>query len=264
MIRAAIEHRELVGNLIVRELKGRYKSSILGFLWSLLVPLFMAAIYVVFLRILAGRSVPIEEIIIGVFAWQFTVQCVQDGMTVITSNSNLVKKVFFPRTLLPISSTLSNLINFLLTLLVQFAILIALSFMIGIRLSWWALAVPIVIGYQTFLNLGLAYMLSSCNVYYRDTQHLVGVLLSAWFFMSPAMYNLALVEAQASTHPWIMNLYMLNPMAPVITAYRALILADVDFPWSVWSVAGLVWPVFFVVLAYFGFKRAQRNFADML
>lgn len=264
MIRSAIEHRELIANLVMRELKGRYKSSLLGFLWSLLVPLFMAIIYVVFLRILAGRSVPIEEIIIGVFAWQFTVQSVQGGMTAITANANLVKKVFFPRILLPISSTLANLINFLLTLLVQFAILFALHFLLGIKLSWLALAVPLVVVYHTFLNLGLAYLLSACNVYFRDTQHLVGVLLSAWFFMSPAMYNLALVEAQAAAHPWVMKVYMLNPMAPVICAYRALVLADVGFPWSAWSMAGLLWPVAFVLLSYFGFKRAQRNFADML
>jgi len=264
MIRSAIEHRELIANLVIRELKGRYKSSLLGFLWSLLVPLFMAIIYVVFLRILAGRSVPIEEIIIGVFAWQFTVQSVQGGMTAITANANLVKKVFFPRILLPISSTLANLINFLLTLLVQFAILIALHFLLGIELSWLALAVPLVVVYHAFFNLGLAYLLSACNVYFRDTQHLVGVLISAWFFMSPAMYNLALVEAQAAAHPWVMKVYMLNPMAPVICAYRALVLADVDFPWSVWSMAGLLWPVIFVILSYFGFKRAQRNFADML
>jgi ABC-type polysaccharide/polyol phosphate export permease len=264
MIRTVIEHKELVANLVARELKGRYKSSLLGFLWSLLIPLFMALIYVVFLRILAGRAVPIEEIIIGVFAWQFTVQCVQNGMTSITANANMVKKVFFPRLLLPVASTLANLVNFLLTLLVQFAILLLLALVSGTELSWWALAVPLVVAYQAFFNLGIAYLLASCNVYFRDTQHLVGVLLSAWFFMSPAMYNLALVESQATAHPWVLDLYMLNPMAPVITAYRALILADVSFPWSVWSAAGLLWPLFFVLLSYFGFKRAQRNFADML
>lgn len=264
MIRSVIANRELVANLVARELKGRYKSSLLGFLWSILVPLFMAIIYVVFLRILAGRAIPIEEIIIGVFAWQFTVQCVQDGMTVITSNNNLVKKVAFPRLLLPVSSTLANLTNYLLTLLVQFLILLVLSLVQGTALSWWALALPIVIVYHTFFNLGWAYLLSSCNVYFRDTQHLVGVLLSAWFFMSPAMYNLALVEAQAAAHPWIMDVYMLNPMAPLITAYRAMILGDLSFPWSVWSVVGLLWPVAFVAAAYFVFKRAQRNFADML
>lgn len=264
MIRSVIENRELVANLVSRELKGRYKSSILGFLWSILVPLFMAIIYVVFLRILAGRAIPIEEIIIGVFAWQFTVQCVQDGMVVITSNNNLVKKVAFPRLLLPVSSTLANLTNYLLTLAVQFFILIMLSIFKGTSLSWWSLAVPLVIVYHSFFNLGWAYLLSSCNVYYRDTQHMVGVLLSAWFFMSPAMYNLALVEAQAAARPWIMNIYMLNPMAPLITAYRSLILGDMSFPWSVWSIAGLAWPVIFVVAAYFIFKRAQRNFADML
>ncbi len=264
MIKTILQHRELLENLVLRDLKGRYKSSVLGFLWSLLIPLFMALIYVFFLRILAGRSVPIAEIIIGVFAWQFTVQCVQNGMTVITSNSNLVKKVFFPRLLLPIASTFANLVNFVLTLLVQFLILGVLVFVLDVDLSVWALTVPLIILHQTLLNLGLAYLLSSCNVYFRDTQHLVGVLLTAWFFMSPAMYNLGLVEAHAGAHPWIIKVYMLNPMASIITAYRAMILDTVQFPWSIWSVIGLVWPLIFWILAYIGFQKAQRNFADML
>lgn len=264
MIRNIVGHRELIANLVMRELKGRYKSSVLGFLWSLLIPLFMALIYVVFLRILAGKAVPIEEIMIGVFAWQFTVQSVQNGMVAITANNNLVKKVAFPRLLLPVASTLANLVNFLLTLLVQFAILFVLVYLIGVELSIFLFAVPLVVIQQSVLNLGLAYLLSSCNVYYRDTQHLVGVLLSAWFFMSPAMYNLSFVEAHAQAHPWILKVYMLNPMAPIITAYRAMILDTVDFPWSGWSLVGLIWPWFFFVLAYAIFRKAQRNFADML
>ena len=83
--------RELLVNLVARELKSRYKGSVLGFLWTVLTPLFMAAVYVFFLRLLIGRGVPLEGIIIGVFAWQFTVQSVNSGLVSITGNSNLVK-----------------------------------------------------------------------------------------------------------------------------------------------------------------------------
>lgn len=263
MIREIIEHRELIGNLVARELKSRYKGSVLGFLWSLLTPLFYAVIYFVFLRMLT-RSVSTREIIIGVFAWQFTVICIQGGMNAVTANANLVKKVFFPRFLLPLSVTLANLVNFLLTLCMQFVLLFAIWIIQGEALSRYAPAILAVIVYHTVFNTGLALMLSALNVYFRDTQHLVGVLTVAWFFMSPAMYNLELVRQFTETRPWVMNLYMLNPMAPVITAYRALILPDAAFPWTPWAVAGLLWPLLFTVLAYRGFQAAQKNFADML
>jgi len=176
---------DLVSNLVQRELKQRYKGSALGFLWSLLTPLFMALIYVVFLRILAGRGVPVEEIIIGVFAWQFTAQSVTGGLTCITGNANLVKKVAFPRAILPVACVLANLVGFLLSLVVQFAIVIALLALRGESLSLAVALLPAAIGYQFLVNLALALLVAALNVYYRDTQHLVGVLMSAWFFFEP-------------------------------------------------------------------------------
>ena len=127
-------HRELIANLVSRDLKSRYKGSMLGFLWSILTPLFMALIYVVFLRLLA-RGVPMEAILVGVFAWQYTANSVNGGMTSVTGNDNLVKKVAFPRWLLPLSSTLANLVNFLLTLVVQFVLLFVLLWMAGKMIS---------------------------------------------------------------------------------------------------------------------------------
>lgn len=256
--------RELLGNLVARDLKSRYKGSALGFLWSLLTPLFMALIYLFFLRLLAGRGVPMEEIIIGVFAWQFTVQSVQSGMSCITGHSNLVKKVFFPRLVLPTASTLANLVNFLLSLIVQFVLLFVLMSMRGAAPSAAAWALPLVILLHTLFNLSLALLLAAANVFFRDTQHLVGLFLSAWFFVSPVMYNLSFMNAFATDRPWLMHLYMLNPLAGILTAYRALILPGVFFPWSAWSVAGLLWPLALFVLSVAVFQRAQRNFSDLL
>ena len=115
IIASVYERRELLGNLVLRNLKSRYKDSVLGFLWSVLTPLFMALIYIVFLKILA-RGVPLEQVLIGVFAWQFTAQCIANGLGAITENANLVKKVYFPRVILPLAVTISNLVNFLLNI----------------------------------------------------------------------------------------------------------------------------------------------------
>ena len=185
IIQTLFKHRELLSSLTVRELKGRYKQSILGILWSLLNPLFMAIIYVFFLRLLA-RGISIEEIIIGVFAWQFTVQSLQSGLESITGNSNLVKKVFFPRVILPAATTMANLTNFLLTLVIQFTLLFFILLNKPSGFSTWIILLPIIIGYQTVLNLALSLITASSNVYFRDTQHLVGVFTTAWFFSKPS------------------------------------------------------------------------------
>ncbi|MBU4201048.1 MAG: ABC transporter permease [Verrucomicrobia bacterium] len=258
-----LDRRELLYNLVVRNLKSRYKDSVLGFLWSIITPLFMALIYLVFLRILA-RGIPMEEILIGVFAWQFTAQCVGNGLTTITDNSNLVKKVYFPRIILPLATTFSNLVTFLLSLVVQFALVAIILAFRGQHLSAAVLAVPLLIVYHTLFCLALTLFLSCLNVYFRDIEHLVNVLTTAWFFLSPAMYSMALVHDLAARYalPALSSLYMLNPMAIIITGYRALILPDASFPWSPSVLAAGALPILFLIAAYILFQKLQRSFSD--
>ena len=264
VLRTIVEHRELIYNLVSRDLKSRYKGSLLGFLWTVLTPLFMAVVYIYFLRMLAGRGVPNEEIIIGVFAWTFTMQCVNGGMMSIAGNANLVKKVTFPRIILPFSTVVASLVNYLLSLVVQFALVGVLLFMHGQCMGAGLLALPLIILFHTLFNLAIALLLSATNVYFRDTQHLVGVLTSAWFFMTPVMYNLSFVHQVAAAKPWILKLYLLNPAAVIITAYRAAIVPGVVFPWSAVMGVSIAGSLAFLVLSYWLFQRMQRYFADML
>lgn len=264
MTKVILQYRELIWNLAVRELKIRYRGSVLGFLWTVLIPLFMAAIYIVFLRLLGGRDVPLAEVIIGVFAWQFTVQCVNSGLGSITGNVNLVKKVFFPRVILPLSATLANLVNYLLTLIVQFPVVAVMMYLDHQPVSGQLWAFPLVVAFHLCFNLGLAMLMASINVYLRDLQHLVGVLLSAWFFVTPVMYNLSFVEHFADKYPVATSLFMLNPLAVIITAYRAVTLAGVSVPmtWPTWTAIAISIALFFG--GHATFKRLQRNFADLL
>jgi lipopolysaccharide transport system permease protein len=264
VVQEIIDHRELLWNLTGRELKLRYRGSALGFLWSILIPLFMAAIYVVFLRLLGGRGVPMTDIIIGVFAWQFTVQCVNGGLFCISGNSNLVKKVYFPRLILPLSSTLANLATYLLSLLVQFPFLAVLYHYMGGQFGPWLWLLPAVILLHFLFNLALTLLLAAVNVYVRDAQHLVGILLSAWFFVSPVMYNLSFVERVADKHPWIPHLFLLNPITVIITGYRAVITAGVVFPWETSSLAALAFILLLAAGSWHLFQKLQKDFADLL
>ncbi|MCX6997561.1 MAG: ABC transporter permease [Kiritimatiellaeota bacterium] len=264
LIRTLAAYRDLVANLVARDLKSRYQGSALGFLWTVLNPLFMAAIYIFFLRLLGGRGIALEDIIIGVFAWQFTTQCVNGGLHAFTGNATLVKKVFFPRIILPTTVVLASLVNFLLTLLVQLPLVALFLWYKHTLLSGWTLALPVVILYQTLFNLELALVVSAANVYYRDTSHLAGLILSAWFFMSPVMYPLELVRSAAADMPWVGDLYLLNPMALIITAYRALQVPGAPLPMTAAAVAGWLWPLLAGVIVLRVFERKQRFFADVL
>ena len=265
LVRTIWERRELLRNLTARELKQRYKGSALGFLWSVLTPLFMAVVYVVFLRLLA-RGVPMHDILIGVFAWQYTTQCVMGGMTCVTGNANLVKKVAFPREILPVSQICANGIGYLLSLLVQFPVLAVLlwrdpsaafSLATAPLFLFW-------IVWQTLFNLGLAALVGALNVHFRDTQHLIGVFMSAWFFMSPVMYNMDFAKNLAAQWPLALKLYYLNPAAVILNGYRASLLAGtpLDMPPAAWVGFWLVPVVLVVGLAVY--HRLQRNFADLL
>jgi ABC-type polysaccharide/polyol phosphate export permease len=268
MITDITRHGDLIWNLVARDLKIRYRGSVLGLLWTILNPLFMAVIYIVFLRLLVGRGIPNEDIIIGVFAWQFTAQCVNAGLNCVTGNSSLVKKVFFPRIILPLSVNISGLVNFLLTLIVQWALVAILLMMKGAFLEATTLWVPLFCLYHLLFNFSLALLAAAANVYFRDTQHIVGLLMSAWFFMSPVMYPLSLVETVARAHPWIgpwiERVYLLNPMTVIITGYRAMQMPGDSFPWTAASIAGLLMPLAILWIAYVIFQRAQRYFSDFL
>jgi len=257
-------YKDLIINLSVRELKSRYSGTVLGFFWSILNPLFMALIYMVFLRLLVGRGVPTEDILIGVFAWQYTGQSVFSGQSCINGNANLVKKVNFPRFLLPLSFSAGNLIHHLLALGVQIVMVIGLLLWKGSMISVWVLALPLLVAYHSLFNLGLTLLVSTSHVYFRDTNHIVSIVMQAWFFMTPIIYNLSFIDRFMDRAPWLWNIYLLNPMAGMVTAYRALQIPESIFPWSWPIVIGLALPVPLLFYSYRIFQRYQKYFSDLV
>ncbi len=262
-MKGVFARRELIRALVGREMKSRYKGSALGLLWSLLTPLFMAVIYAFFFRLLSGRAANTSSIIVGVFAWQFTANSTQQGLYCISGNGNLVKKVAFPRVILPMAVTVAAGIDYLISLVVQFVLVGVLLWRGGEMLGPHLAILPLVFLAHAWFNFGLATLMGALNVYFRDTQHLVGVGLSALFFLSPGMYDLGFVDALAGEmHPWVMNVYLLNPLAGLFTAYRWAFLPGTVWPDTPFVWIGLAWPLLFTPLCGLLFRRLQRNFAD--
>lgn len=227
-----IARRELIGSLVGRNLKIRYKGSALGFFWSLLTPLCFILIYAVFARLLKfGGSTPdyLQYLVAGIIVWQFTAGCLNDSLHSISGNANLVKKVFFPRVILPLSTALANLVNYLLT----FAVLLLYLVVSGHAHlgACWLLAPAFAMHFA--LCFGLCCLCGTSNVFFRDTEHIVGVISQAWFFTTPVMYPVSFqLDFLPARLGW---LAYLNPMTGVLALYRRAILGHaIDAGGSPW------------------------------
>jgi ABC-2 type transport system permease protein len=273
-------HRELLGLLVRRELKARYKDSSLGFLWSLIKPLTMLLIYYVAIGHFLGAARGIPDFAIFVFAgltiWGLYSEIISGGTMSILSNAGLIKKVYLPREIFPLASTGSALFNFA----VQFIVLIAATVVLGkFPLSWNLIYVPISLGIVILYGVAAALLLSALNVYLRDIQYLVEVAMLILFWASPIVYAWSLVtKAVGGATSWLAELYLLNPVTVAVLAFQKGI-------WSSGStttvidgntVAAQPWPIDLdvrlgvvlligVVLLFVcqrAFQRLQGNFAQ--
>lgn len=225
--------RELLWMLAARNLKIRYKGSALGFFWSLLTPLAMIVIYALFAGLLGLRRALLgldgatfdylPFLVTGIVVWQFTVGSLTDSLNAIVGNANLVKKVYFPRIILPASTVAANTVNFLLTFLILLLYLaLTGSLRIGPATLWLIPAFAL----HLLLCLGIALIVSTLNVFFRDTEHIVGLLVLAWFFLSPIMYetSLQLTAAAPRMPASLLGLIFLNPMTGLLALYRRALL----------------------------------------
>ena len=215
---------ELLANLTRREIKGKYKRTVLGQLWSLANPIAAMLIYtVVFHFIIKVRPEPGNPSGLNVFAfwlmcgllpWTFFTNVVNGGMASLVGNENLIKKVYFPRITLIVSSSVAALFTWSIEMLVLAVLLVV----VGSHLFIW---IPFVLGMMILLALfstGVALMLSIANVYFRDTQHFVSILFQAWFYLTPILYPISLVAKQSVRmgdligSVTLLDVYQLNPL----------------------------------------------------
>jgi ABC-type polysaccharide/polyol phosphate export permease len=252
-----VARRELVWNFVARNLKQRYKGSALGFLWSLLHPLFLVLIYLVFIRLMRF-PMRLPHLLVGVMAWQFLSLCAGDAAGVVLGNASLVKKTWFPRVILPLAAVLGNLVHFLLSLVV---LAVALPLLGAAPRAGW-LHLPWVIALQFVFCLGISLGLSALNVFFRDVEHLVPIGLMSWFFVTPVIYSADQVAGNTSLPGWVAPVFFANPMAALLAWYRHAFLGDPLPPIALWP--GLLLAVAVFALGALAFHRLEPRFADEL
>ena len=274
-LRQIWSYRELLGGLVRKELKVKYKNSALGFVWSMLNPaLYLVVFYLVF-QIFLGSGIPRFPIFLlsGLLVWNFFSGSLSASTGAITGNSSLVNKVFFPREILPLASVGATLVHFFLQALVLVGALVIFRQPIPWSYLWLvvpALAVLIV------LAAALSILLSAVNVYARDTQHLLELVLLAWFWLSAIVYPYRMVSDRLVGRGWPEWLLLLNPIIPITTAFQRGIYGTVRSgdlailpPYDQWwylrnlAIVGVLSCVLFVV-AIRTFDRLQGNFAEEL
>lgn len=265
------QYRELIRNLVVRDLKVRYKNSLLGVAWSWLNPLLMMIVFTVVFNVLTGQVSGLPHypiyILSGILPWNFFSASVIGSTNSIVNNGYLIKKVYFPREVLPISVVLSNMVNFLIALPVFFA----LALLSGVGLSVWVALLPVVLLTQVMFTIGVGLILSTLNVFYRDTQIIMEVVMLAWFFMTPVFWDVQLLPASkvilGINWPVQRLFYILNPMASIINAYR-----DILYRAGIYGAAfrpgfdflsrTIITAAIILVMGYLIFHRYSRTFGE--
>lgn len=248
-------YRELLKTNIKKEIRGKYKGSWLGVLWTFLNPLLMLAVYAFVFPYILRVNVDNYTIfmIVALIPWNFFTTAIQSGTGSVVANGNILKKVYFPREIIPISITTSQLVNFLITCIIM-AVFIIFS---GVGFSVHVLLFPLLVLIQYILILGLTFILSALTVFVRDIDHFVSVILMLGFYATPIVY-------QGEMLPKKFQIFLkLNPMAQLVEAYRSILyyhkMPDMTMLviWGLGSVALLV-------VGYLIFKKLEKSFVEEL
>ncbi|HJO16850.1 MAG: ABC transporter permease [Vicinamibacterales bacterium] len=254
-----LRHRSLIQSLVARELKARYRGSVLGFFWSFINPLLLLLVYwFVFSVVLPGiRPIDIEPYALfmfcGLLPWTWFSSSVLEASNVLIAGGNLIKKVLFPAEVLPVVTVLANMIHFLLGLPIIAAALVYFAVPVRpLELLW----LPVVVLVQLFFTLGLALIVASLTVHFRDLRDILGNLMTFWFFATPIIYPMSLAPPSGKV------LLDLNPFTHLVISYQEILFYDGPFGHWKWLLAlGGVSIVLFL-LGYFLFDRLRDSFAE--
>lgn len=254
MFKNLYDYRELLKSNVKKEIRGKYKGSFLGVLWSFINPLLQTIVYTIVFSVIMRSTMDyyIIYVITGIIPWNFFTTVISQGTNTILINGGIIKKVYFPREIMPISITTSGLVNFF----ISNVIIVFFCIFAGLGLSVYILFVPIIAIIQYILTLGCIFILSSVDVYIRDTEYIVNFILNLAFYGTPVLY----ATSMFANWEWLLNL---NPLTHILNAYRAVFyyktLPDMKML--------LIIAVFSVILCFIGykiFKKLERGFAEEL
>ena len=255
MFKELYEYRQLLKSNISKEVRGKYKGSFLGILWSFVNPLLMTLVYAIVFPFLLKSSQPhyTTFIVIAIITWTWFTYTIMSGTNTFLVNAGIIKKVYFPREILPISIVTSGLINYLISCII-IGIFLLFS---GIGFSIYILYLPLIVLIQYILQLGIIFITSSIDVYIRDAEYIINFIVQMVFYATPVLYS---IDMFPEKFRWILRL---NPLATIIESYRNIFYykTNPDF-----KMLGITFIVSFIILivGYAIFEKLKKGFAEEL
>ena len=247
------QYRELLKTNVKKDIRGKYKASFLGVLWSFINPLLQVLVYAIVFPYIMKVQTPnyLIFLVCGIIPWTWFTTSLTQGTTCITNNGNLIKKVYFPREILPISVVTSGLVNFLISCI----IILIFVLLGGLGLSWHLVFLPLIALIQYIFSLAFALLLGAINVYVKDVEYIVIFIINMLFYATPILYTTTMFDG------WITWIFKLNPMAHLLNAYR-----DIFYVHEIPQIGNLMIllgiGIVALVLCYSIFKKLERKFAE--
>ena len=255
-LRDIFSYSDMIGSLVRRDLRGKYKGSVLGFLWTFINPLCQMIVYTIVFSVIVRNDLNkfYVYMIVGMVPWLFFDTSLRQGSGCVRYQGDMIKKIYFPREVLPLSCVTSNFVNMLFCFIIVFAVLI----ISGVGFSIKALIfLPLIMAIEYLLTLGFALIVSAGTVFFKDLEHITTVILMAWIYGTPIMYSLKIVPENIK---WI---FLANPMTSIIEAYHNIlywkIVPDVKD-----IVYALIFGTVMVIIGEFVFAKLDDNFAEEL
>ncbi len=251
LIRDSYRYRELIWALAIKELKIRYKRSVLGFMWALLNPAFMMLVLTLVFSTIMRLGIQHYAIFLlsVLLPWTYFSQTLSYGVESIVTNGDLIKKVAIPKMVFPMAAVVSNIINLLLSL-IPLALLVPL---LRHPFYWTWLYLPVPLLALAIFTLGMTFFFAAANVYYRDVSHILQVVLSAWFYLTPIIYPLDAIPAR---YQWLLKL---NPIIYVINGFRLSVYYG-QLPKAPSIIASFACAFVSLFIGFAIFRRYQNNF----
>jgi len=251
------DYRQMIFSLVRKDLRGRYKGSVLGFLWTFINPLFQLLVYTIAFSFILPS--PIEKYYLHLFValipWIFFSSSVQGGANSIIAAKDMVSKIYFPREVIPISYVTSCFVNMLLSFIIIFAVVI----FSGVGLNPLAiLCLPVIMIVEYIMALGMAMLFSAITVFFRDMEHILSIIIMAWIYLTPVLYPIDMIENKT-----VQKLFYINPMTSVIVSYRDILYYSKVPDFSTLLIA-FGFGVLILFIGCFVFSKLKRHFAEEL
>lgn len=253
MMRELYQYRELLKSNIRKEIRGKYKGSFLGVIWSFINPLLSVLVYAIVFPLVLKNTQPhyVTFLIIGIIPWTFFTTAILQGTSTVWINGGIIKKVYFPREILPLSVVSSALVNFLISC----AIIGIFLLFSGIGFSTYILFMPIIIIAQYLLILGMVLITSAIDVYIRDAEYIINFFMNMLFYATPIIYSADLFPQK---YKWISDL---NPMAIIINSYRSILYYQ-EMPPIRSLLIILLGDILLIFLGFKIFRKLSKGFAE--